>query len=261
MINPVVEKRIDKLSSMADELGLLLQERGWTEYAVKLWGKIRVLVSVLDDEHEDAEEYLTGIIKGFRQDDIRSELERWVTTQEGNRVHFNDEGEPDKGNPHVIAAIKGALEQKDKDEKSGKGKDKKIGDNVSATYRSPYPIEQISARGVNKPCKGFTQEALARHKQSKHATQYAGMTDEQYNQHAINLLKKPCGQDIDGYRCSDGSVCRFNKITGEFAKGYPGGDIRTCFFPTEMGSDPTKVDVDFCRGYFARRKRKESYDE
>lgn len=260
MISPVVEKRIERLAAMADELDLVLKEHGWTVYAVKLLGRMRVAAAVLDDEHEDAEECLGDILEKYRQDDMRSELEKWVTTKEGNKVHFNDEGVPDKGNPHVLSVIKDAIVQKEKDEKSGKGKDKKVGNNVSDDYKSPYPIEEISAKGPNKPCVGFTQDGLARHKSSKHAAQYARMTDEQYNQHAINLLKKACGEDIDGYRCSDGSVCRFNKLTGEYAKGFPGGIIKTCFFPTEQGSDPTKIDIDFCRGYFARRKRVESYD-
>lgn len=261
MVNPVVEKRIERLMAMADELDLLLKEHGWTVYAIKLLSRMKILAEVLDDDREDAEDCLQAIIKEYRQDDIRSELEKWVTTKEGNKVHFNDEGEPDKGNPHVLAVIKDAMEQKEKDERSGKGKDKKVGDNVSADYRSPYPIEEISATGVNKPCKGFTVESLKRHKESRHSRQYAGMTDEQYNQHAINLLKKPCGKDIFGYRCSDGCVCRFNNLTGEYAKGYPGGNIRTCFFPTIRNPDGTLTfDLEYARLYYRNQKRKESYD-
>lgn len=57
------------------------------------------------------------------------------------------------------------------------------------------------------------------------------MSIEEYEEHAISLLKKPCGDEIDGYLANDGSVCRFNTTTGEFAKGYPGGYIKTCFNP------------------------------
>ena len=32
---------------------------------------------------------------------------RWVTTENGHHVHFNGEGEPDIGNPKVIAKMKG----------------------------------------------------------------------------------------------------------------------------------------------------------
>ncbi len=30
---------------------------------------------------------------------------RWITTENGNHVHINGGGEPDKGNPYVIAAM------------------------------------------------------------------------------------------------------------------------------------------------------------
>ena len=30
---------------------------------------------------------------------------RWVTTENGHQIHINDEGEVDKGNPHVLKAI------------------------------------------------------------------------------------------------------------------------------------------------------------
>lgn len=32
---------------------------------------------------------------------------RWITTENGHKVHLNEEGEPDKGNPHVVNAMKG----------------------------------------------------------------------------------------------------------------------------------------------------------
>lgn len=33
--------------------------------------------------------------------------DRWITTKNGHKVHINEEGEPDKGNPHVVNAMKG----------------------------------------------------------------------------------------------------------------------------------------------------------
>ena len=32
---------------------------------------------------------------------------RWVTTEKDHRIHLNEKGEPDKGNPHVISVMKG----------------------------------------------------------------------------------------------------------------------------------------------------------
>jgi len=40
----------------------------------------------------------------FDEDD---EEGRWVTTEDNHKVHINEEGEPDKGNPYVIATMKG----------------------------------------------------------------------------------------------------------------------------------------------------------
>ena len=33
---------------------------------------------------------------------------RWITTENGHKVHLNEEGEPDKGNPHVTAVMSGS---------------------------------------------------------------------------------------------------------------------------------------------------------
>lgn len=39
---------------------------------------------------------------------------RWVTTDNGHKVHINEEGEPDKGNPHVLAVMEGKKGKKPK---------------------------------------------------------------------------------------------------------------------------------------------------
>ena len=41
--------------------------------------------------------------RGFRKDDNG----RWVTTEKKHKVHINEGGEPDMGNPYVLAAMKG----------------------------------------------------------------------------------------------------------------------------------------------------------
>ena len=49
--------------------------------------------------------------KKRRDERIKSRMDadsgRWVTTENDHKIHFNESGEPDKGNPHVIAAMKG----------------------------------------------------------------------------------------------------------------------------------------------------------
>lgn len=52
----------------------------------------------------------TGEYKKFREDQRRCDAEdeeggRWVTTEEDHRVHINEEGIPDKGNPYVLKAM------------------------------------------------------------------------------------------------------------------------------------------------------------
>lgn len=34
---------------------------------------------------------------------------KWVTTENGHKIHINEEGEPDKGNPHVLKIMKNAI--------------------------------------------------------------------------------------------------------------------------------------------------------
>ena len=39
--------------------------------------------------------------------DAKEDKGRWVTTENDHKIHFNEGGEPDMGNPHVIAVMKG----------------------------------------------------------------------------------------------------------------------------------------------------------
>lgn len=68
MISPVVEKRIEKLDSLIDELGVV-SEDGWTDYAVKILGEIWIIAYVLDDEDENAEKILSDTIKEKQRKD------------------------------------------------------------------------------------------------------------------------------------------------------------------------------------------------
>ena len=224
----------DRIIRICEVLKVLSNDSTFKSYRDKLFAKLQRLALDLGEFQ-------------FREDAKLMDV-AFITTENGVHVPIK-EGK----------AVGGPLEGMDfsKAESSeGKGK------NVSGHYSSPYPIEEISARGVNKPCKGFSEKGLKKHKESRHKEQYAHLTDEQYEKRAIRLLSKKCGEHIDGYRCSDGAVCRFNKLTGEYAKGYPGGDIKTCFYPTDPKSeDRTKIDLDYARRYFDREKERESYDK
>ena len=66
---------------------------------------------------------------------------RWVTTEEGHRVHINSEGEPDKGNPHVIEKMSGETAKKSRGQK-GSGDDSINATKVYSRIASTY-MEQI----------------------------------------------------------------------------------------------------------------------
>ncbi|MBQ6672657.1 MAG: hypothetical protein IJM73_05495 [Spirochaetales bacterium] len=57
----------------------------------------------------------------------------WVTTKEGNHMFINGEGEPTKGNPHVLAVAKG--EGKSSTEKTGKASNTKKSQEITAESR------------------------------------------------------------------------------------------------------------------------------
>lgn len=48
--------------------------------------------------------------------DAKDDEGRWVTTEDGNKLHINEEGIPDKGNPYVLEAAKGESKKGASDE-------------------------------------------------------------------------------------------------------------------------------------------------
>ena len=105
---------------------------------------------------------------------------------------------------------------------------------------------EIFAYDKNKSCKGFDEGESKRHF-LKHASERSdknpagrgepiltGMTEEEMNQYAKEMLAKPCGADMLGFsgyeydpksRSLSAYVVRFQPSTGMFAKGYPNGRI------------------------------------
>ena len=224
----------DKIISVCNELKALLTNDGaFDAYKAKLLGELQRL-SLSFDKPETRVDAKLGDVA-------------WITVN-GTHVPLKDG-----------VAVGGPFEGVDFS-KSGDKAPEKPKKPLSPNYSSPYPIEQISAEGVNPPCRGFTKRNLRLHKDVRHKAQYADMTDEQFENHAKKFLQKKCGPDIWGYRKNDGCVCRFNRLTGEMALGYPGGDIKTCFFPTKKGTRATDIDIEYAIDYFNRCKRKESYD-
>lgn len=272
MLSKQGERQLDEMAAISEELGAIVPNNGWTPYARKILLRLQELSISLFGQSEVREDASIGEILAARKNtalpDDLTEQEKaqgyYFRTVNGNSIKFSSEtGLPVDGQPkafgaqdlqemvdNALASIEAKREGKEPEEPEHRDR-----------YSSPYPMEQISAEGENFPCKGFSEKNLQVHKEQRHPEQYANMTAEEYNEHAKKLLMKKCGPDIWGYRCSDGSICRFNRLTGEYAKGYPGGNIKTCFYPTRLNAaDPTDIDLDFARNYYMARKEAEQYD-
>lgn len=122
-----------------------------------------------------------------------------------------------------------------------------------------------SPTGANKPPKGFASSKKAKEHFEKHtardnANLYKGMTQKEYVEHAKSLLSQPCGGDIDGFATKDGKVVRFNKSTGEYASGYPNGNIKTCMV-AKVNKQTGEPNLEAARNYFAARKAAEGVDD
>lgn len=272
MLSEAVERQIDEMIAISDELGMIVPKEGWSKYARSILRKLQDLsMTVFDEEPPEVrlDESLKDLfLKAAAKPNLPSDLTQEEKAQgyyfrnvNGDNIKFSSEtGLPMDGQPkafgadtlqEMISNARMAVESRT----TGRTGSKNIGQ-----YSSPYPMDEISAEGENHPCIGFTEGNLRTHKDDRHQKQYEKMTDEEYNEHAKKLLAKKCGPDIWGYRSSDGCICRFNRLTGEFAKGYPGGNIKTCFFPVALGADPLDIDLDYARNYFRKRKEEESCD-
>ena len=79
-----------------------MKAQGYAKNAEGHWAK---KADSADTDREDA-------IKRYRQRRAKrlsrmDEEGRWVTTENDHKVHINEEGVPDKGNPHVLATMRG----------------------------------------------------------------------------------------------------------------------------------------------------------
>lgn len=160
-----------------------------------------------------------------RQDD--EEPATWITTENGHKVPLDKNGTAIAGGGGTLAG-KDFSEASSSEKPQGEAKEESQESGQSSTVPS-----KVSARGKNDPPKGFATEERKEYHYDKHvikdnAVLYRGMTIEEYDEHAKEFLSKPCGGSIDGYATEDGVVCRFDSATGEYAKGVPGGIMKTC---------------------------------
>ena len=118
-----------------------------------------------------------------------------------------------------------------------------------------------SAKGENVPCVGFARPDKLSYHAGYHGMKEMGLkSEDEYLNHAIEFLKQPCSDTIDGYVTEDGQVCRFNRTTGEYAKGVPGGKITTCFI-ARFNEKTGKANLEAANRYFDKCKTKEGVEE
>lgn len=116
-----------------------------------------------------------------------------------------------------------------------------------------HSSQKISATGANRFEKGFTKKNLDRHLKKHGAKDYPGMTAEEYNRRALDLVQSPVSKDVLGYKTMDGAVVRYRISTNEFVKGYPQGGIATMYKPK---GDPKKGIK-----YFLNKQMEESVED
>lgn len=118
-----------------------------------------------------------------------------------------------------------------------------------------------SAKGENAPCVGFSSPDKLSYHAGRHGSREMGFNSEaEYLKHSIDFLKQPCSDTIDGYITKDGQVCRFDRTTGEYAKGIPGGKITTCFI-ARFNEKTGKANLEAANKYFDRCKNREGVEE
>ena len=93
---------------------------------------------------------------------------------------------------------------------------------------------KISATGENKFERGFSKKNLDKHwdGSSSHKDQYKNMTKKQYSERALELIQKPVGGDIKGYKNNLGEIVRYDVKNNDFVKGNPAKGIKTMFKPS-----------------------------
>ena len=91
----------------------------------------------------------------------------------------------------------------------------------------------LSAKNANPSIPDMSPIAQAKHaKHLQPGKSYPGMPMNEYVRKSSELARQKVGGDIDGYKCSDGAIVRYNKNTHDWVKAYETG-VATMFIPRD----------------------------
>ena len=128
------------------------------------------------------------------RNDAKEDGGRWITTENGHRVHLNEEGEPDKGNPNVLNVMNDAPKKSATKDSLNKG------------------FEEIIKQAKDRPRKSInetSEEDVARY--------------EEFHGKAMELLKDiPVGSKIKWYWSDEGDsqLLTWNGTSWKGGKGW-----------------------------------------
>lgn len=181
-----------------------------------------------------------------------------VESSEKNKISQNDDNlrNPlDKStNTSIIYNIITSLSQDEGNSNSGNHGHNGVPGQVGGS------APKASPRGENPKCKGFENTRKLKAHTKKHLAEYGDMTEEQYVEHAKEFLAQPCSDTIDGYMTESGEIVRFDRTTGEYAKGVPGGKLTTCYF-AKRNKKTGKVNLELANRYFDKIKAEEGVED
>ena len=199
--------------------------------------------------------------RGFRLDASDEDIE-WITVN-GNRIPVDKKTKkPVGGQLKAVGAGGGSV--KDAMSRAVKpGTKLPLWFERNAKYFNiaPRPYDTISSQGENDITNGFRPENLDAHWYGSstchsHKDSFNGITKEEYGKQAKQLLAKPCGRTIAGYKRDSGEIVRYDRIKGELVIGHPDLGITT-FFKPGWNSRKKVNDLSVAQSYFDRLRSKE----
>lgn len=124
----------DEIIDICHEMKVLLSANGtFDSYMLKLLGRLQRLSLIIGlDEREDA-----SLGDAFK---AAYEKGQWVTTENNHKLYISENGEPTKGNPHVLEAIKSSIDRDEVRKKNPRKGSMVCEDKV--TFKNPKSVKK-----------------------------------------------------------------------------------------------------------------------